>query len=274
MWDWSNSFDVRVVGRGGVGSERLAAALSADHGLNIVGAWPESADAGKKEGESSSKKKSPKAEAKGESSANGAGSSKKEDFSPSVTVYDAGYVDRQAFDDVIALHRSEPQSAILLVAEGGEGEFVLTSLRAGARGCVLYGPGLICDLNVAVRSLSRGQGFLCPETAKIVLERALWVNALQTPSAEILAATSGRNAAAKKKAALSAGSDEFGRLTPREREVLKLVAEGHSTPIIAGLLDISAKTVEGHRGRIMAKLKVHNVAGLVRRAIRAGMIAA
>ncbi|MFY0537095.1 response regulator transcription factor [Nannocystis pusilla] len=61
-------------------------------------------------------------------------------------------------------------------------------------------------------------------------------------------------------------------LTNREREILQLVAEGRSSPEIARQLSLSVKTVEGHRGRIMAKLDVHHVAGLVRHAIRIGLV--
>jgi DNA-binding CsgD family transcriptional regulator len=61
-------------------------------------------------------------------------------------------------------------------------------------------------------------------------------------------------------------------LTPREREVLQLVAEGKRTKEIAQLLGVSVKTAEAHRGRLMGKLEVHGTAGLVRHAIRRGLI--
>ena len=63
-------------------------------------------------------------------------------------------------------------------------------------------------------------------------------------------------------------------LTPREREILRMVAEGRLSPEIARDLELSVKTVEGHRGRIMAKLDSRNVAGLVRHAIRLGLVRA
>ena len=61
-------------------------------------------------------------------------------------------------------------------------------------------------------------------------------------------------------------------LTPRQREILQLVAEGRSTKDVAALLDLSIKTVETHRSQIMARLDIHDVAGLVRYAIRTGLV--
>jgi DNA-binding NarL/FixJ family response regulator len=61
-------------------------------------------------------------------------------------------------------------------------------------------------------------------------------------------------------------------LTPRQREILQLVAEGHTTREIAALLHRSEKTIEGHRARLMQQLDIHDVAGLVRYAIRIGLI--
>lgn len=63
-------------------------------------------------------------------------------------------------------------------------------------------------------------------------------------------------------------------LTPRQREVLQLIAEGHNTKEIAARLNLSAKTVETHRAQLMERLGIHDVAGLVRYAIRAGIVSA
>jgi DNA-binding NarL/FixJ family response regulator len=71
---------------------------------------------------------------------------------------------------------------------------------------------------------------------------------------------------------LRTGEDELGLLTPRQRQILQLIAEGESTRQIAHRLHISAKTVETHRAQLMARLGIHEVAGLVRFAIRTGLI--
>lgn len=177
----------------------------------------------------------------------------------SVILYDAGVVDRGAFETVVALHRRAPNASVLVVAEHGHREFITTILRAGARGCVLRSSGGLETLEAAIRSLAARQGYLCPQAAKVVLEDCMWARNRVRPNM-------GEGGMVKE--------DLLKPLTQREREVLRLVAEGHTTPTIAGLLSISAKTVEGHRGRLMSKLRVSNVAGLVRSAIRAGMIAA
>ena len=132
-------------------------------------------------------------------------------------------------------------------AAGGETR-VRPVIRAGASGYLLKGSGL-SDLVSAIRAVAGGDAFFSPEVAKVLLEDT-------------------RSGAPAKKAEPSDG------LTKREREVLKLVAEGNSSPEIAKLLGLSVKTVEGHRGRIMSKLDVHNVAGLVRHAIKIGLVSA
>lgn len=222
--------EVCVLGHDNRGSNHLAAALADQPAFNVVYAWEPQADLPAAMSEPGS-----------------------------VIVYDAGIIDRGAFETVVALHSRAPQSSVLVVAEHGHREFITTVLRAGARGCVLRTKGVTPSLDAAVRSLSARQGYLCPQAAKVVLEDCMWVR-------NRTRALIGDSASGKE--------DLLKPLTQREREVLRLVAEGHTTPMIAGLLSISAKTVEGHRGRLMSKLRVSNVAGLVRSAIRAGMIAA
>jgi DNA-binding NarL/FixJ family response regulator len=68
------------------------------------------------------------------------------------------------------------------------------------------------------------------------------------------------------------GADPLAGLTQRQREILQLIAEGRSTKEIAGILDVSVKTVETHRARLMERLGIHDVAGLVRFAIKAGLV--
>jgi DNA-binding NarL/FixJ family response regulator len=71
---------------------------------------------------------------------------------------------------------------------------------------------------------------------------------------------------------LKGGTDDLGMLTPRQRQILQLIAEGHGTRQIAERLHVSVKTVETHRAQLMERLGIHDVAGLVRFAIRTGMI--
>jgi len=139
-----------------------------------------------------------------------------------------------------------------IVVRAGSGIGEIRALRGkriglprgtGAEGYLLKGSGL-SDLVAGVRAVSSGNAFFSPEVARIVVDGSR-----------------------------DGGTPPLGSdLTPREREVLKLVAEGYSSPEIAKLLGLSVKTIEGHRGRIMAKLEAQNVAGLVRHAIRMGLV--
>jgi two-component system response regulator NreC len=142
-----------------------------------------------------------------------------------------------------------PKVVILSMYDGEE--YVRPAIRAGASGYLLKGSGL-SDLVSAIRAVHRGDAFFSPAVAKILLH------------------DSRHDADEKDKPTADPGDG----LTRREREVLTLVGEGKSSPEIAKLLVLSVKTVEGHRGRIMEKLGVHNVAGLVRQAIRLGLVSA
>jgi len=104
------------------------------------------------------------------------------------------------------------------------------------------------ELVSAIHAISQGNSFLSPSVSKSVINKFLQV------------------------AGAEAGLEKSSLLTEREREVLQLIAEGHSTRKIAELLFISVKTVEAHRSHIMEKLDLHNIADLTRYAIRTGII--
>jgi DNA-binding NarL/FixJ family response regulator len=122
-----------------------------------------------------------------------------------------------------------------------EKSYVLEGLRAGIKGFVTKMHAAE-DLVHAIREVTKGATYLSPELAQVVVE--------------------------------SYGKDEVPRdpLTPRERQVLQLIAEGRSSKEVANLLNISVNTAETHRSRILEKLDIHDVAGLVRYAIRRGII--
>jgi DNA-binding NarL/FixJ family response regulator len=120
--------------------------------------------------------------------------------------------------------------------------YVLQALRAGARGYVLKTQAAE-DLIRAIREISRGEVYLSPGVALSVVD-----------------------------AYLQKTDPDADPLTPRERQTLQLIAEGKSTKEIARVLSISFKTAESHRNRIMKKLDIHEVAGLVRYAIRRGLV--
>lgn len=137
-----------------------------------------------------------------------------------------------------------PQVRILILTQYDNREYVLPLLRAGASGYVLK-QAADTDLVRAIRVVHQGQSFLYPPIAKMVLE----------------AYTSERET-----------TDLYETLTPREREVLIFVAQGHTNRQIANTLTISPKTVDVHRTRLMQKLDLHKAAEVTRYAISRGLI--
>ena len=139
-----------------------------------------------------------------------------------------------------------PQTRAIILSAYAREEHILKALRCGAVGYLLKGdsPG---ELEQAIRAVARGETYFTPAISRPVIAACL----------ERLGSDT---------AALS------DRLTPRQREVLQLIAEGNSTKEIARKLGLRAKTVEMHRTQLMAALDVHTIAGLVRHAIRTGVI--
>jgi len=137
-----------------------------------------------------------------------------------------------------------PTTQVLILTQYGNKEYVLPLLQAGASGYVLK-QAADTDLVTAIRTVYRGESFLYPPIAKMVLD----------------AYVSGEERI-----------DPYETLTPREREVLVLVAQGHTNPEIAEILHLSPKTVDVHRTRLMQKLDLHNVAELTRYAILHGLV--
>jgi two-component system response regulator NreC len=130
----------------------------------------------------------------------------------------------------------------ILITMHVEDRYVLDALRAGVRGYVLKKQAA-ADLVRAIREVASGRVYLSPGVGAAVAE------AIRT-----------------------GGPGPEERLTPREREVLQLVAEGKTTKEIAAILNVSVKTADAHRTRLMQKLDIHDIAGLTRCAIRLGLI--
>jgi DNA-binding NarL/FixJ family response regulator len=124
-------------------------------------------------------------------------------------------------------------------------EYVLQALRAGAVGYLLKDADM-AELEIAIRAVAREETYLSPAVSKHVV-------------ADYVRRVGGE-------------PSSLERLTRRQREILQLIAEGHSTQEIAQMLSISVKTVETHRSQLMERLDIHDVASLVRYAIRMGLI--
>jgi DNA-binding NarL/FixJ family response regulator len=141
--------------------------------------------------------------------------------------------------------RTHPQIAVLVLSMHTGEDYVFQAFSAGARGYVIKEAAPF-ELELAIRAVHRGEVFISPALSGRVVE-------LYLDSAP-------------------AGLQTLERLSPRQREVLQLIAEGKSTKQIAAMLDASIKTVEAHRAQLMLRLGIHDVPGLVRYAIRHGLV--
>jgi DNA-binding NarL/FixJ family response regulator len=139
-----------------------------------------------------------------------------------------------------------PGAHVLMISMHDNEQYVLAALRAGAAGYVLKGAET-SELEFAIRAVARGGSFLSPTISRRMLGDLVRSN----------------------------GTDEVpGRLTPRQREIVQLIAEGNTNAEIATRLGLSLKTIETHRADVMKRLDIHDVAALVRYAIRVGLVAA
>jgi DNA-binding NarL/FixJ family response regulator len=164
---------------------------------------------------------------------------------PDVVIVDLSMPRLGGVEVVRRLREALPATRVLVLTMHQEDEYVLQAVRAGASG-YLVKDSAASELLAAVRSLHAGRGYFGPQAARTLAEQ------LQHPERTL--------------------DDPYGRLTPREREVLHLIAEGLTTKEIARKLDISAKTAENHRARVLAKLDARNTADVIRYAVRRGLL--
>lgn len=137
-----------------------------------------------------------------------------------------------------------PQVIVIVLTVHETEEYAVHALRSGAAG-FLPKSAASAELEVALQTVRRGKQYVSPSVSKRTVGE--------------LPATAGVRSAAVE-------------LTPRQIEVLKMIAKGRSTKDIANTLDISAKTVETHRAQLMERLQIYDVAGLVKYAIRTGLV--
>jgi DNA-binding NarL/FixJ family response regulator len=166
---------------------------------------------------------------------------------PDVLVLDIAMPHLNGVEAVGRLRSLGVKTQALILSMYTDDTLVRQALKNGAKGYLLK-RAVSDELLLAVRAVGRGDTFLSPEVAGPV------VSALVGAPLR------------------SADLGPLDQLTSREREVLQLIAEGHTNREIAGHLDLSEKTVEKHRGHLMAKLQTHDTAGLVRFAIKHGLI--
>ena len=163
---------------------------------------------------------------------------------PDIAILDVAMPRLNGVDTAREIGRLCPETRTLLLTMYSEEPYVLASLRAGVTGYVLKSSALH-ELVQAVAAVSRGEIYLSPGVSRTVVQAFLAGSPLAADP-----------------------------LSTREREVLQLIAEGRNMKEIGDLLGISSRTAETHRTRIMTKLQIHDVAGLVRYAIKHGLIGA
>ncbi|MEW6376971.1 MAG: response regulator transcription factor [Thermodesulfobacteriota bacterium] len=165
---------------------------------------------------------------------------------PDVVLMDIAMRNLNGIEATRKIKKLFPHIKVLVLTIYDNEEWIFQILKAGASGYLIKDSAMT-DLISAIRTTHQGGSFLSPSISKKVIDEYI-------RKAEI----GGKR-----------GVDDL--LSSREREVLKLIAEGHSTPRIANLLCISRKTVEAHKTHIMEKLNIHDKVGLIKYAIRMGL---
>lgn len=161
---------------------------------------------------------------------------------PDVAVMDFAMPVLNGLDAAREVLKTCPRAKAILLTMHTEDHYVLEALRAGVKGYVVKTQAA-GDLVRAIHEVQRGMMYLSPGISKAIVE-----------------------------AYLTKSDIPVDPLSPREREVLQLIAEGKTTKEVANVLGISFKTAESHRMRLMRKVDVHETAGLVRYAVRRGLI--
>jgi DNA-binding NarL/FixJ family response regulator len=163
---------------------------------------------------------------------------------PDVALVDITMPGLNGLEVLARLVRDCPSVRVIILSMHAHEEYVRQALQSGAAGYLLKDAD-VTELEVAIRAVLRGESYLSPAVSQRVIE---WVRRGEPQTSSL------------------------DQLTSRQREILQLIAEGHSTKSIATLLNLSTKTVDAHRTELMTRLGIHDVAGIVRYAIRMGLV--
>jgi len=171
---------------------------------------------------------------------------------PDVVVMDITMPGLNGLEATLRVVQECPRVGVLILSMHANEEYVMQALRAGATGYLLKNV-VTAELEFALRAVARGESYLSPAISKQVI--AAYLRRVRGPEERPRGAAS-----------------PYQLLTPRQREILQLITEGHTTKEIAQRLQLSVKTVETHRTQLMQRLDLHDIAGLVRYAIRLGLL--
>jgi two-component system, NarL family, response regulator NreC len=170
-----------------------------------------------------------------------------ESLKPDVVVMDIGMPGLNGIEAAHQVGEKLPAARIVMLSMHSDEGYILRALKAGAKAYLLK-DSAEADLARAIRAAADGKSFFSPAVGKVLLED--YVRKLQRTGAE----------------------DSYDLLSPREREILQLVAEGKSSKEIANMLNLSVYTVETHRARVMQKLNLKGIPELILYAVRKGII--
>jgi len=166
------------------------------------------------------------------------------DMHPDVAIVDIGMPSLNGLEATRQIVKKAPRTRVLVLTMHDTNPLIQQVVKAGARGYVLKSD-VASDLVSAVEALCRDQTFFTSKVSQVILDRYVG-----------------------KSAGTEISPDPESPLTPREREVVQLLAEGKSSKEVAAVLGISVKTAETHRINLMRKLDCHSVAEVVRYAVR------
>ena len=166
---------------------------------------------------------------------------------PNLVLMDIAMAELGGLEALPRITKDFPGVKVIILSAHANEEYVIRALRSGAAGYMLK-DAATAELELAIRSVTEDKTYLSPSISRTVIDSYLERVGGQLSPLE--------------------------QLTPRQREILQLIAEGKNTKEIASDLDISVKTVESHRLQLMERLNIHDIPGLVRYAIRSGLVSA
>lgn len=171
---------------------------------------------------------------------------------PDIVLLDIAMSELNGLEVAEHVSKEIPEVSVIILSMHANEEYVVQALKTGAAGYLLK-DSAPTELEIAVNAVMRGETYLSPAISKnLVNDYLKRVEEFPKESSEDISV--------------------FQRLTARQREILQLIAEGNSTKEIAAKLNLSVKTIETHRSQIMERLGIRDIAGLVRYAIRVGII--
>ena len=166
---------------------------------------------------------------------------------PNIVLMDIAMTELGGLEALPRVTKDFPSVKVIILSAHASEEYVIRALREGASGYMLK-DSATSELELAIKSVIQGKIYLSPSISRTVIDAYLQ--------------------------RVSGAVSPLEQLTSRQREILQLIAEGKNAKAIAADLDVSIKTVESHRLQLMDRLNIHDVAGLVRYAIRNGLVSA